>query len=130
MGIHLLAIQNVALFFEDNQGAKLIRPDFIETNPDPQLQCRPKIQRPADQKPGLGKLCRVDPVEGTAAAAAAVFWCIRTETGIAQILAPERPVDKESQGGPFGPLPVRQFGPAPSWKPASRASMAAFTATA
>jgi hypothetical protein len=130
MGIYLLAVQPVALFFEHHQGAELVRPNFIETDPDAQLQGRPEIECAPDEKPGLGILCCVELVERAVVAPVAVVGPIRTDAGIAQFIAPQRPVNEESQGGVFRPLPGCQFGPPVSWKLASRASMAAFTATA
>ena len=55
---------------------------------------------------------------------------IGAETGIAQFLAAECPMNEEPQGWLLRPLPGRQFGSPVSWKTASRASIAAFTVTA
>jgi len=49
MGIHLLAMQHVGLFFEDDQGVKLIRPYLLEADSDAQLQRRPEIEGAAQQ---------------------------------------------------------------------------------
>ena len=72
----------------------------------------------------------IELVERAMVAAAAIVGGIRAEARLAQLLAPQRPVNQESQGGPFRPLPIGQFGSASPWKAASSASIAAFTATA
>ena len=55
---------------------------------------------------------------------------IGAEAWIAEFLAAERPMNEEAQGWLLRPLPGRQFGSPVSWKTASRASIAALTATA
>ena len=55
---------------------------------------------------------------------------IRAEARVAQFIPAQGPVDEETQGGLLGPLPAYEFGPPVSWNAASRASIAAFTATA
>ena len=63
-------------------------------------------------------------------AAAAFIGRIRTQAWIAQLLTPQCPMNQEPQGGLLGPLPAYEFGSPVSWNEASRASIAAFTATA
>jgi hypothetical protein len=64
------------------------------------------------------------------AAAATAVGSVRAEARIAQLLAAECPMRKEADGRILRPLPSYEFGSAVSWKAASSASMAAFTATA
>lgn len=109
---------------------ELIRPDFIKADLDAQLQRGPEVQRPPAQQSCFGILSGIELVERAMVTPTTFVWSIRTKTGIAQLLAPQGPMNEESQGGLFGPLPARQFGSPVSWKLASRASMAAFTATA
>jgi len=130
MRVHLLAVQSVAFLFERNQRPELVRRDLIEADPDPQLQRRPKVERAPQQQTRLGGLRRVQLVERAVAAAAAIFGRVRAETGVAEFVAAKRPMNQEPQGGVFRPLPGRQFGSPVSSKAPSRASMAAFTATA
>ncbi len=63
-------------------------------------------------------------------AAAAIVGSVRAEAAVTEFLPAERPMDQEAQGGPLRPLPGGQFGSPDSKKAPSRASIAAFTATA
>ena len=128
MALEPLLVEARLLLFDDQHGVELICRDLIERQPYAELQRRPQIERPAKELTGFGRLRRIEAVERAVVAAAAVGR-IRTESGIAQLVPPQRPVDQVAQGGPLGPLPAQEF-PSRSSKPASRASMAAFTATA
>jgi hypothetical protein len=55
---------------------------------------------------------------------------VLAESRIAEFIAPQGPVDQVPEGGLFRPLAGQEFGSRSSWKPASSASIAAFTATA
>jgi len=120
----------VLLLFEDDHRRELIGPDLVERDSDAQLQRGPEIDCVAQQQAKLGCLRRVQPVQRAMAAAAAIVGRIGAEPWVTEFLAAQRPVDQESQGGLFGPLPCAQFGSEFSSKAASSASMAAFTATA
>jgi hypothetical protein len=50
-------------------------------------------------------LRRIEAIQ-RAVVAAAAFGRVGAERGIAQLVAPQRPVDQIAQGGPLGPLPV------------------------
>jgi len=43
-------------------------------------------------------------------AAAAIVRSVGAEAGVAELLAAERPMNQEAQGGLLGPLPMSQFG--------------------
>lgn len=118
------------LFVDHHEGVELIPPDFIEGNADPQLQGRPNFERPSQQQPGLGSLPRIQPVQRAVVTTPTFVGSVRAEAGVAQFLATQCPVNQESQGGLLRPLPGCQFGSPVSWKAPSRASIAAFTATA
>ncbi len=118
------------LGFKDEHGMELIRPDLVEANSDAQLQRRPEIERAPQQQASFGGLRRIELVERAAVAAAAIVRSVWAEARVAEFVAPERPVNEEPQRGLFGPLPRRQFGSPVSWNMPSRASIAAFTATA
>ena len=118
------------LFVDHHEDVELIPPDFIEGNADPQLQCRPKFERPSQQQPGLGRLRRIQLVQRAVVATSTVIGSVRAQAGVAQFLAAQCPVNQEPQGGLLRPLPGCQFGSAVSWNATSRASIAAFTATA
>jgi len=89
-----------------------------------------KIERAADEQSGFARLRGIELIERAMVAAAAVLRRVGTQRRIAPLLAPQRPVDQEPERGPLRPLPVQKCGSRSSWKPASSASMAAFTATA
>jgi hypothetical protein len=98
-----------------------------------ELQSRPEIECPAEQKPGRGILDGIQLVQRASVAKAASIGSIRAKAGIAKLIAAQHPVNQESQRGPVGPLPGCQFGSEVSWNVASSASIAsiaAFTATA
>ena len=123
-------IQPLPLLFEDQHGVELVGADLIERDFHAQLQRSPEIERAADQQSGFARLRRVELLERAVVAAATVLRRVRTQPWIAQLLAPQSPVDQEAEGRPLRPLPVQKFGSRSSWKPASSASMAALTATA
>jgi hypothetical protein len=75
-------------------------------------------------------LCGIELVERAVAAAASIVRSVRAEAGVAEFVAAERPMNQEAQGWSVGPLPGGQFGSPVSWNAPSRASIAAFTATA
>lgn len=109
---------------------ELVRADLVERDPDAQFQRRPKVERAPQQKTCLRRLRGIQSVERAVAAAAAIVGSVRAEAGVTEFVAPQRPVNQEPQGGPFGPLLGSQFGSPVSWNMPSRASIAAFTATA
>jgi hypothetical protein len=127
--VQLFAIQTVAFFFEDEHGEELIGPDLVESDPHAQLQGCAEVDGAADEQAGLGGLGCIQTIERAVIAAAAVRR-VRAQSRIAEFIAPEGPVDEIPEGGVFRPLPGQKFGSRSSWKPASSASMAAFTATA
>ena len=130
MRVHLLAVQRVAFFFQHYEGAELVRPDLVKIYSDSQLQRRSKVEGAPEQQARLRRLRRIELVEWAVGAAATVVGGVRAKAGIAEFVAAERPMNQEPQGGPLGPLPWRQFGSPDSWNMPSRASSAAFTATA
>ena len=96
---------------------------------DPEFERRAQVESTPNEQSGLGVLCGVEFVL-RAVVATATFGRVRTQAWIAQFFAPERPVDEVAQGRILGPLPGEKFGSRSSWNEASRASMAALTATA
>jgi len=126
----LFLVQPRLFFLQSDHRRELIRPDLVERDSDAQLQRRPEIDCAAQQQAKLRCLRRIEFVQRAVAAAAAIVGCIGAEPWVAELLAAQRPVDQESQGRLFGPLPGTQFGSESSSKAASSASMAAFTATA
>lgn len=127
---HLPPLQRVSFIFKRCHGEELIRPDLVEADADAQFQGGPKVERAAEQHASFGGLRRIELVERAVAAAAAIIGRIGAESGVTEFLAAEGPMNQKPQGGRFGPLPWRQFGSPDSKKAPSRASMAAFTATA
>ncbi len=127
---HLLPLHQVSSIFKRCHGEELIGPDLVERDPNAQLQRRSEIERAPQQQACLGGLRGVEAVQRAVIAAAAIVRSVKAEAGVAEFIAPECPVNQEPQGGPLRPLPGRQFGSPVSWKAPSRASIAAFTATA
>ena len=127
--VQLFTVQAVTFFFEDEHGEELISSDLIQANPDTQLQCRAKIDGAADEHPRLRGLRGVQSVQRAVVATAAIRR-VRAQPRITEFVAPEGPVNEIPKGGLVRPLPGQTFGSRSSWKPDSRASMAAFTATA
>ena len=71
---------------------------------DSHVERRAKVQGAPDEQAGFGGLCGVESVLGAVVATTAIGR-VRTKTGIAQFLAPERPVDEIAQGWLLRPLP-------------------------
>jgi len=128
MVLRALLVQARLFLFDDQNGVELVCGDLIERQPDAELQRRAQIERPSKELTGFGSLRGIEAVERAVVAAAALGG-VGAESGIAQLVSPQRPVDQVAQGGSLGPLPAQEF-PSRSSKPASRASIAAFTATA
>ncbi len=126
----LLVVKRVAFLLQHHQRPELVRPDLVKADPDAQLQRRPEVERTPQQDTNLGGLRRIKPVQRTVAAAATIVGGVGAEAGVAEFVTPQRPMNQEPQGGLFRPLPGRQFGSLVSWNMPSRASIAAFTATA
>jgi hypothetical protein len=127
--VQLFTVQTVSFLFEDEHGEELIGPDLIESDPHTQLQGCPEVDGAADEQAGLGGLGSIQTVERAVVAPAAVRR-IRAQPRIAKFVSPECPVDEIPEGWLFRPLAGQEFGSRSSWKPASSASIAAFTATA
>lgn len=125
-----LAFQPVSFFFKYHQRVILVRSYRTQINLYPEPERNPQIQCAAEQHSSLGRLRGVEPVQRAVITPSAAVRRIMAESGIAQLISAQGPVNQESQGGLIGPLPAGQFGSAVSWKEASSASMAAFTATA
>ncbi len=102
----------------------------MEADTHPQLQRCPEIDGAPDEHSSFGRLRGIELVQRAVVAPPTIIRRIMTEPRVAKLIPVQCPVNQESQGGLIGPLPARQFGSAVSWKEASRASMAAFTATA
>lgn len=122
-------MQALALCAQYEHGEELIGPDLVESDADAQLQGRSEVDCAADEQAGFGRLGGIQAVQRAVVAAVAVRR-IRAQHRIAEFIAPEGPVDQVPEGGLLRPLPVQKFGSRSSWKPASSASIAAFTATA
>lgn len=123
-------VQRVAFLFHHQERVEFIRPNLVETNLDAELQRSAQVECAADQEAGFARLRGLEFVERAMVAAVAVLRCVRTQPWIAEFLAPQGPVDQEAEGGPLRPLPIQKFGSRSSWKAASSASIAAFTARA
>lgn len=126
----VLPVELLPLVFNYEHGHELIRPDLVEADSDAQFQRRPEIERATQEQPSLGRLRGVESVERAVVTTAAIVGSVGAEAGVAEFLAPQRPMNQKSQGGFFGPLPACQFGSEGSSKAPSSASIAAFTATA
>lgn len=96
-----------------------------------QLERAHQIESAPDEQAVLRALGGVQPVQrAMVAALIIVLRRIGAQAGIAKSLPAQGPMNEEPQGGLLGPLSNVQFGSPVSWNPASRASMAGFTATA
>jgi hypothetical protein len=126
----LLALPALSFLCENQHRVKLVCSNLVETHEQAEFHRRTQINGPANQLAGFRRLRRVKPIQRTVIAAAAVVRRIWAEPRVAEFLAPECPVNQESQRGTLGPLSGYEFGSPVSWKAASRASIAAFTATA
>jgi len=116
--------------FEYEQRVELVSRHLVQSDLHAEFQCGVQVDCVAKQQAKIGCLGRVEPIQRAVITAAAIVGSIRAEPWVAELPATQRPVDQESQGGLFGPLPGTQFGSEFSSKAASSASMAAFAATA
>lgn len=125
-----LRVERSAYFLDDLDGGELIRPNLIQPYADAQPQSTVEVHGAPQQHSNLGPLRRIQFVQRAVIAPPTVVRRVMAKPGVAQLITAQGPVNQESQGGLIRPLPAGQFGSAVSWKAASMASMAAFTATA
>jgi hypothetical protein len=92
----LLAIQLVALLGDDQHGVELVGGDLIKAKGYWQFEGAHELERAPDQQARLGVLGSVEPVQRAMVTAAAIVGRIRAEARLAQVLAPQRPVNQES----------------------------------
>ena len=71
---------------------------------DSQVQCRAQIEGAPDEQTGFGSLRGIELVLG-AVVAPATIRRVRTQARIAQLIAPEGPMDEVAEGGILRPLP-------------------------
>ena len=72
---------------------------------NPQFQRAHQIERAPDQQSLLGALEGVQPIQRAVITAAAIFWRIGAQAGIAQFLAAQRPMHQEVERRVIRPLP-------------------------
>ncbi|MBI2818124.1 MAG: hypothetical protein HYX72_14410 [Acidobacteria bacterium] len=99
-----VVFQPVLFFFDDHHPKELIRCDFVEGKRNAEPEGSPKIKRPAEELSRFGVLRGIEPVEWAMLTPTRVIRRVRTKILIAQLVAPEHPVDKEAQRGAFRPL--------------------------
>ena len=104
MEVQPLAIQLAPLFIDDQHRVELIGRDLVQADVDAQVQGRAQVQSAPDEQASFGGLGGIESIERTVTATAALGR-FRAQTGIAQFVAPERPMDEVTQGGLFRPLP-------------------------
>ena len=103
--VHLLPVERVPLFLQHEHCVELVRAEVVEGDVDAQVERRLKVERAPDQEGGLGVLGGVERIERAGVSPPAVLRRVRAKIRLAQLVAPERPMYEESQGGPLGPLP-------------------------
>ena len=102
----LLALQQVPLLRDDQHCAELVPANLVESNMDGQLECAHQIERAPDKQALLRALRRIQPVERAVVATMAILVRrVRAQAGIAQFVAPQRPMHQESEGRIIRPLP-------------------------
>ena len=104
MSVGPLAIQLVPFVVQDQHRVELVGRDIIQANVDSQVQCRAEIEGAPDEQTGFGGLRCIELVLG-AVVAAATIRRVRTEARIAQLIAPECPMDEVAEGWTLRPLP-------------------------
>ena len=104
MGVRPLAIQLVPLVVQDQHRVELVGPDIVQADVDSQVQCRAQIESAPDEQTGFGGLRGIELVLG-AVVAPATIRRVRTQARIAQLIAPECPMDEVAEGGILRPLP-------------------------
>ena len=94
----------VPLVVQDQDCVELVGPDIVKANVDTEIKRRAYIESAPDDQSGFGGLRGVELVLRTVVATT-TFERVRTQGGIAYLVAPERPMDEVAEGGSFGPLP-------------------------
>jgi hypothetical protein len=93
-GLSLLALVLLLLLLENHHGVKLISRNVLKTNSDSEFQCVPSAYRTLEQEPEGSVLRLVQFVQWAVITSAAVLGCIRTQTRLAQLVAPQSPMDE------------------------------------
>jgi hypothetical protein len=104
MRVRPLAVQLIPFVVEDHHRVKLVCPDVVQSDVDSKVERRAQVQGAPDQQSELGSLRRIELVKGAVVAPAAVVR-VRTQAGVAQFVAPERPVDEVPKRRLLRPLP-------------------------
>jgi hypothetical protein len=102
----LLAFPLLMFVIKDEHRAKLICGDFIQCDLNARARGTAEIQRTPEEQPRFRRLRGIETVKRAVIAPTAAIGRLWAETGIAQLIPPERPVYKEAQGGLLGPLPI------------------------
>ena len=101
-----LPLQQIPLLGDDQHGAELISANLVKTDVNGQLERAHQIERAPDQQSFLSALGGVQPVKRAVVAPMYILLRrVRAQTGIAQFVAPERPVHQEPEGRIVRPLP-------------------------
>jgi len=103
MGVDAFAFQLVPFVLQDQHGVELVGPDIVKADVDAEIERRAQVESAPDEDSGFRSLRGVQSVE-RAVIATATFGRVRTQAGIAQLLAPEGPVDEVAEGRIFRPL--------------------------
>jgi hypothetical protein len=104
MGVRALAIQLVPFVVQDQHRVELVGRDIVQANLDSQDQCRAQVESASDEQTGFGGLRCIESVLG-AVLAPATIRRVGAQTRIAQLIAPECPMDEVAEGGILRPLP-------------------------
>jgi hypothetical protein len=89
---------------EQQHGEEFIGRDVVQANVDTEVQGRAQGEGPPEQQAVFGSLGRVKLIQWAVIATTA-FRRLRAETRVAELLAPQCPMDQVAEGGLLGPLP-------------------------
>ena len=90
--------------FDSHHCVELVGGNFVQAKRNSHLDRRPQINRPAQELSGLGVLPGVQTIERAFLAAAPIVGRVRAEIHVAQLFAPQCPINQEAQGGLVRPL--------------------------
>ncbi len=99
-----LALELVPLVVQNPHRDELVGLDLVEADVNAEIERGPQVESAPNQQAGLGGLGRVELVERAMITTPAV-GSVRAQTGLAQVVAPECPMDEVTQGGLVRPLP-------------------------
>jgi hypothetical protein len=99
------ALQPIPLLRDDQHCEEVVRCDLVHRHVDAEFERTDQIECAPDYQPPVGCLDGIKLIERAVVAPGAIVGSVRAQAGLAQFLAPKRPVYEEPIRGVLRPFP-------------------------